>query len=294
MVVNIERSIIKKYRKEIWSNFVKAVKKYEMICEGDKICVCVSGGKDSILLAKCLQEIQRHGEISFELKFMLADPGYDISTLAVVEQNAEVMRIPLERFQTHIFDIVKQVDGDPCYLCARMRRGHLYSGAKDLGCNKIALGHHQDDVIETIMLNLFYGAETKTMMPKLRSRNFEGMELIRPLYHVKEESIIAWRNYNNLKFINCACPLNDACEIDGVDESLEFAKKVLNSHILGTRPILQTGKRKEIKNLLKILNTINPEIKQNIFNGLENINLDAVVGYRSGGERKSFLDNYQE
>lgn len=270
---NIERSIIKKYRKEIWSNFIRAIKDYEMVQEGDVICVCVSGGKDSMLLAKCFQELKRHGKVNFDIKFMLMDPGYDQGNLSIVIDNAKRLGIDLDRFESHIFEIVSQIEDGPCYLCARMRRGHLYSGAKGLGCNKIALGHHNDDVIETIMLNLCYGAEVKTMMPKLRSQNFEGMELIRPLYYVREESIISWRNHNNLTFINCACPLSDACELDA-----------------GSTP--KIGKRKEMKNLLATINELNPDIKQNIFKSLDNVNLDTVVSYRTKGQRKNFLDIY--
>ena len=293
-LIDIERSIIKKYRKEVWSPVIKALKDYEMIQNGDCVCVCISGGKDSMLLAKCLQELQRHGQTNFELKFMLADPGYDKENLDIVIKNAQDLGIPLERIESHIFEIVSQVKEGPCYLCARMRRGHLYSGARMLGCNKIALGHHNDDVVETIMLNLFYGSEVKTMMPKLKSQNFNGMELVRPLYYVKEQSIINWRDYNNLTFINCACPLNDACEIAGFDESKAFAQEVLTSHVLGQKPKLNMGKRKEIKNLLKLIDTINPEIKQNIFKSLDNVNLDTVVAYRTKGERIGFLDKYVE
>ena len=274
-LVNIERSIIKKYRKPIWSKVIKALKDFEMIEEGDNICVCVSGGKDSMLLAKCLQELQKHGQVKFELKFMLMDPGYDSTNLDVVIKNAKNLGIDLERFESGIFEVVSQIEEGPCYLCARMRRGFLYSGAKSLGCNKIALGHHNDDVIETIMLNLCYGSEVKTMMPKLHSQNFDDMELIRPLYYVNEADIIAWKDYNNLTFINCACPLNDACDLEMGQTS-------------------KIGKRKEMKNLLKSMNELNPDIKKNIFNSLSNVNMDTVVGYRKGGERYSFLDTYRK
>ena len=275
-IINIERSIIKKYRKPIWSKVIKALKDFEMIEEGDNICVCVSGGKDSMLLAKCLQELQRHGQVNFGLKFMLMDPGYDAINLNVVIENANKLGIPLERFESGIFEVVSKIEEGPCYLCARMRRGYLYSGAKSLGCNKIALGHHNDDVLETIMLNLCYGSEVKTMMPKLHSQNFDDMELIRPMYYVSEEDIISWKNYNNLTFINCACPLNDACDID---MSLNQSDKI--------------GKRKEMKNLLRSINELNPEIKKNIFKSLSNVNMDTVVGYRTGGERISFMDKYK-
>ncbi|MCL1936036.1 MAG: tRNA 2-thiocytidine biosynthesis protein TtcA [Defluviitaleaceae bacterium] len=294
-IIDVERSIIKKYRKEIWSKFIQAIKNYEMVTEGDKICVCVSGGKDSMLLAKLFQELQRHGKVNFEIKFMLMDPGYDKQNLDIVFKNAQNLGIPLERFESHIFEIVKQVDNNPCYLCARMRRGHLYNGARILGCNKIALGHHGDDVIETIMLNLCYGSEIKTMMPKVKSQNFNGMELIRPLYYILEQDIIAWKNYNNLNFINCACPLNDACDIAGQDPSMEWVQGILLGQILGKKPsVNKIGKRTEMKNLLKIINTINPEIKQNIFKSLDNVNLDTVTGYRKNGERFNFLDIYKD
>ena len=272
---NIERSIIKKYRKPIWGKFIKALKDFEMIEAGDNICVCVSGGKDSMLLAKCLQELQKHGQVEFGLKFMLMDPGYDEVNLNVVIANAKKLGIELHRFESGIFEVVSKIEEGPCYLCARMRRGFLYSGAKELGCNKIALGHHNDDVLETIMLNLCYGSEVKTMMPKLHSQNFEGLELIRPLYYVAEEDIISWKNYNHLRFINCACPLNDACEI----ETMEVATD-------------KVGKRKEMKNLLKSIHEKNPDIKKNIFKSLSNVNLDTVVGYRTNGEKISFMDKY--
>ena len=291
-LIHIERSIIKTYRKDIWSPFIRALKNYDMIQPGDRVCVCVSGGKDSMLLAKLLQELQRHGQFAFELTFMLADPGYDQRNLDIVIQNAHDLGIPLQRIESGIFEIVSQIDDGPCYLCARMRRGHLYSGARALGCNKIALGHHNDDVVETILMNLFYGSEVKTMMPKLRSQNFEGMELIRPLYYVNEQSIMNWRDHNKLTFINCACPLNDACEIAGIDEAQVFGQELLASFALGKKPNLNMGKRKESKNLLKLLTHLNPDIKQNILKSLDNVNLDAVVAYRTGGQRVAFLDKY--
>lgn len=272
---NIERSIIKKFRKLIWSKFIKAIKDYEMVKENDKVCVCISGGKDSMLLAKCLQELKKHGKVDFELKFLVTDPGYDKDNLQKVLDNAHLLGIDINVVETHIFEIVQNVEDSPCYLCARMRRGHLYSSAKELGCNKIALGHHQDDVIETIMLNLCYGSEIKTMMPKLHSSNFEGMELIRPLYYIGEKDIIAWKNTNSLTFINCACPLNDACDLDE-----------------GSLP--KIGKRREMKNLLKTIDEINPEIKQSIFRSLENVNIEAVIGYRKAGKRHNFMDDYEK
>ena len=227
----IERSIIKKYRKEIWSRFTKAVKDYELINENDKIMVCISGGKDSFLLAKCIQELERHGKVKFEAHYVVMDPGYNDYNRQYIIDNAKLLNIPIEIFNTDIFDVVSTVDSkSPCYLCAKMRRGHLYNKAKELGCNKIALGHHFDDVIETTLLSMFYGSEVKTMLPKLHSTNFEGLELIRPLYMVKEADIISWRDSNDLVFINCACRFTEGCSLinDG------------------------TSKRKEIKELIKI------------------------------------------
>ena len=271
----IERSIIKKFRKPIWSKFVKAIKDFEMIEEGDRICVCISGGKDSMLLAKCFQELQKHGKINFELEFLVTDPGYDKTNLGRVLDNARLLGIDINMFETHIFEIVSKVETGPCYLCARMRRGHLYAGGQKLGCNKIALGHHQDDVIETIMLNLCYGSEVKTMMPKLHSTNFEKMQLIRPLYYIEEKDIISWKDYNSLTFINCACPLNDTCDLDEGE-------------------VPKIGKRREMKNLLKTIDKVNPEIKQNIFRSLENVNMEAVVGYRKEKKRYTFMDSYDK
>ncbi|MDE5538867.1 MAG: tRNA 2-thiocytidine biosynthesis protein TtcA, partial [Bacilli bacterium] len=234
----IERSIIKKYRKGIWGKFVKAVQDYELIQENDKIMVCISGGKDSFLLAKCVQEIARHGKIHFDAKFVVMDPGYNKLNRELIEENAKILNVPIEIFETDIFDVVKTIDTKrSCYLCARMRRGHLYNKAKELGCNKIALGHHFDDVIETTLLSMFYGAEIKTMMPKLHSDNFEGLELIRPMYLIKEANIISWAKTNDLKFINCACRFTESCAIDD-----------------------STSKRKEIKNLINNLRKVNEDI----------------------------------
>ena len=232
----IERSIIKKYRKDIWSKFVKAVQEYELIHEGDNIMVCISGGKDSFLLAKCVQELQKHGKFPFDVHYVVMDPGYNEYNKDFILDNAKLLNVPIEMFESDIFDVVASVDSkSPCYLCARMRRGYLYSKAKELGCNKIALGHHFDDVIETTLLSMFYGSEIKTMMPKLHSDNFEGIELIRPLYLVKEEDIISWKNFNELTFINCACRFTEGCSLinDG------------------------SSKRKEIKELIKKLRKIN-------------------------------------
>ena len=269
----IERSIIKKYRKEIWSRFTKAVKDYELINENDKIMVCISGGKDSFLLAKCIQELERHGKVKFEAHYVVMDPGYNDYNRQYIIDNAKLLNIPIEIFNTDIFDVVSTVDSkSPCYLCARMRRGHLYAKAKELGCNKIALGHHFDDVIETTLLSMFYGSEVKTMLPKLHSTNFEGLELIRPLYMVKEADIISWRDSNDLIFINCACRFTEGCSLinDG------------------------TSKRKEIKELIKNLRKVNIDIDNSIFRSMNNINLDCVLGTKKNGEYKSFLDGYED
>lgn len=267
----IERSIIKKYRKEIWSKFVRAVKDYNLIEENDRIMVCISGGKDSFLMAKCIQELNRHGNVKFEAKYVVMDPGYNEYNREYIEDNAKFLGVPIEIFETDIFDVVSTVDSkSPCYLCAKMRRGHLYNHAQKIGCNKIALGHHFDDVIETTLLSMFYGSEIKTMMPKLHSDNYEGLELIRPLYLVKESSIIAWRNSNELSFINCACRFTEGCSLinDG------------------------TSKRKEIKELIKSLKKINPEIDMNIFKSMDNVNLNCVLGTKKDGIYENFLKEY--
>ena len=269
----IERSIIKKYRKDIWSKFVKAVQDYELIKENDNIMVCISGGKDSFLLAKCMQELQRHGKFHFDCHYVVMDPGYNDYNRDFILDNAKTLNVPIEMFQSDIFDVVATIDSkSPCYLCARMRRGYLYSKAKELGCNKIALGHHFDDVIETTLLSMFYGSEIKTMMPKLHSDNFEGLELIRPLYLVKEDDIISWKKANELTFINCACRFTEGCSLinDG------------------------TSKRKEMKELIKNLRKINKEVDHNIFKSLDNVNLNCVLGTKKNGIYKSFLDEYEE
>ena len=269
----IEKSIIKKYRKEIWAKFIEAIKTYELIQDNDKIMVCISGGKDSFLLAKCIQELKRHGKINFEARYVVMDPGYIEYNRKYIEDNARILNIPIEIFESDIFDVVSTIDSkSPCYLCAKMRRGYLYNKAKEIGCNKIALGHHFDDVIETTLLSMFYGAEIKTMMPKLHSDNYEGLELIRPLYLVKEGAIISWRNYNELTFINCACRFTEGCSLinDG------------------------TSKRKEMKELVKKMRQINREIDHNIFKSMDNVNLNCVLGTKKNGEYKSFLDEYNE
>ena len=269
----IERSIIKKYRKEIWSKFVKAVADYKLINENDKVMVCISGGKDSFLLAKCVQELKRHGKFKFDAKFVIMDPGYNKYNRQLIEENAKKLNVDIEIFESDIFDVVDKVAfKSPCYMCARMRRGYLYSKAKELGCNKIALGHHFDDVIETTLLSMFYGSEIKTMMPKLHSENYEGLELIRPMYLIREEDIIRWAKSNELKFINCACRFTEMCAIE--DDS--------------------TSKRKEMKALVKELRKKNKNIDYNIFKSLDNINLNCVLGTKKDGIYKSFLDDYEE
>lgn len=270
----IERSIIKKFRKEIWRGFIKGIKKYELIKENDKIAVCISGGKDSMLLAKLMQELKKHGKFNFELIFLVMNPGYNEINKQNIIRNAKILNIPIEMFETEIFDIVAEIDENPCYLCARMRRGHLYSKAKELGCNKIALGHHFDDVIETILMGMIYGGQVQTMMPKLHSTNFEGMELIRPMYMVKEDAIIAWARYNDLQFIQCACRLTENCNIcdNGGGGS----------------------KRQDIKKLIKKLKKENDNIDKNIFNSVENINLNTIISYHKDDFSYNFLDDYDE
>lgn len=265
----IERSIIKKYRKDIWSKVVKAVIEYELIQENDRIMVCISGGKDSFLLAKCIQELKRHGKVSFDACYVCMNPGYQEKNRDLIMENAKLLNIDLEMFDSDIFEIVSDVDKSPCYLCARMRRGCLYNKAKELGCNKIALGHHFNDVIETTLLSMFYGAEVKTMMPKLHSDNFEGLELIRPLYLVHEEDIIAWKKYHNLTFLNCACRFTE-----------ESAKDDGNS------------KRLEVKKLIKQLKESNENADYNIFKALDNVNVDCILGYKNNKEYHSFLEDY--
>ena len=266
---DIQKSIIKKFRKEIWSKFIKAIKDFGLICEGDNIAVCISGGKDSFLLAKCMQEIKKHGKIDFDVKFICMNPGYNEENLNMIKENANKLNIDLNIFESPIFDIVDKQEKSPCYLCARMRRGYLYNKAKELGCNKIALGHHFDDVVETILLSTFYASDYKTMLPILNSTNFEGMKLIRPLYYVKENDIIRWVNYNNLKFINCAC---------------KFTEK--------NNDVNNNSKRKEIKEFLKELRKVNPNIDNNIMKSTFNVNLNTIIGYTDkNGNYKSFLDN---
>ena len=266
----VERSIVKKYRKTIWNPFVAAVKQYELINAGDKIAVCISGGKDSMLMAKLMQMLQRISDIPFDLVFLVMDPGYNEPNRKMIESNAELLHIPITVFESDIFAVANSVDKSPCYLCARMRRGYLYSKAKELGCNKIALGHHLSDVIETTLIGMFYGSQLQAMMPKLHSQNFEGMELIRPLYCINVEDILAWKRYNNLQFIQCACRFTENCTMEDSGGS----------------------KRQEVKILIRSLKQENPCIEKNIFNSIHSVCLDTFPGYKTGGEKHSFLENY--
>lgn len=268
----VEKSLRKKFRKEIWSKFTKAVNTYELVKPGDKIAVCISGGKDSMLMAKCFQELKLHDKFDFDVKFLVMDPGYSPRNRQVIEENARILNIPITVFESDIFESVYNIEKSPCYLCARMRRGHLYAYAKELGCNKIALGHHYDDVIETILMGMLYGAQVQTMMPKLHSTNFEGMELIRPLYLVREDDIKAWRDYNGLNFIQCACKFTDTCTTCNNEEN--------------------QSKRVEIKELIKKLKQVNPHVESNIFRSVENVNIDTVVAYKQNGVKHNFLDEY--
>ena len=280
--VNIERSIIKEYRKTIWRPFVKGLQEYEMIQDGDRVAVCISGGKDSMLLAKCLQQLKRQSDTKFELEFIVMDPGYQPENRKLIEENAALMNIPVRIFDSDIFDIVVDVDQSPCYLCARMRRGYPYSHAKELGCNKIALGHHFDDVIETILMGILYGGQINTMMPKLHSTNFSGMELIRPLYFVKEEDILAWRDSNHLHFLQCACRFTEQ-----IAKERAAAGEAVNGG-----DIVHTSKRQEMKELIARLRKNSPFIDANIMKSVENINLDACLGYVQKGVRHHFLETY--
>ena len=267
-----ERSIIKKFKKTVWRPFTKAINAYEMIQDGDKIAVCISGGKDSMLMAKLFQELERHGKKNFEVVFLVMNPGYNEVNYQTILNNAKMLNIPITVFRTEIFDTVVDITDSPCYLCARMRRGYLYSKARELGCNKIALGHHFDDVIETIVMGMLYGAQIQTMMPKLHSTNFEGMELIRPLYLVREDAIKAWRDYNDLRFIQCACKFTDTCTTCNNEEN--------------------QSKRMETKELIARLKKVNPYVEGNIFKSVENVNLDTIVAYKQKGVKHHFLDEY--
>lgn len=269
---DIERSIIVRFRKEIWRLFTKAVDDYKLINENDVIAVCISGGKDSFLMAKCIEELQKHGKVKFDVKYIVMDPGYTKEVRKKISKNAAKLNIPIDMFESDIFKVSEKLSKEhPCYMCARMRRGALYAYAKKLGCNKIALGHHFDDVIETTMLSMLYAGEIKTMMPKVKSDNFKGMELIRPLYYVHEDDIKAWARYNHLEFINCAC------------------KFTLENDTYG-----QTSKRKEIKTLIKSLKENNKVVDKNIFKSVQNVNLNTVLEYKKDGIRYNFMDFYED
>ena len=271
---NVEQSLRKTYKKRIWSKFCRAINTYELVKPGDKIAVCISGGKDSMLMAKLFQELKRHNKFEFEVKYLVMDPGYNEANRHIIEENARRLNIPVTFVESNIFDAVYEIENSPCYLCARMRRGHLYAYAKELGCNKIALGHHYDDVIETILMGMLYGGQVQTMMPKLHSTNFEGMELIRPLYLIREDDIKSWRDYNDLHFIQCACKFTDTCTTCNNEEN--------------------RSKRVEIKELIRTLKQKNPFVEGNIFKSVENVNLDTVVEYKTGGVRHNFLERYDQ
>ena len=270
---DIEQSIRKKFHKQLFTRFAKGINAYDMILPGDKIAVCISGGKDSMLMAKLFQELKKHNKFPFELVFLVMDPGYKEDNRKMIEFNAAMMGVPIQIFGSEIFDAVYDIEKSPCYLCARMRRGYLYSHAKELGCNKIALGHHYDDVIETILMGMLYGGQIQTMMPKLHSTNFEGMELIRPMYLVREEDIIHWRDYNRLMFLQCACRFTEHAQYVNEDG-------------------VATSKRQEIKHLIRNLREINPFIEGNIFKSVENVNLSTIIAYKKDGVRHHVLDTY--
>lgn len=270
----VEQSIRKKFRVSLMSPFIRALKEYKLVGEGDRVAVCISGGKDSMLMAKLFQELHRYSDVNFDLKFLVMDPGYNAENRRVIEENARRLNVPIEIFESNIFESVYTVEKSPCYLCARMRRGYLYSFAKRLGCNKIALGHHYDDVIETILMGMLYGAQIQTMMPKLRSTNFEGMELIRPMYFIREDDIKAWRDYNDLHFIQCACRFTDICTTcnNGQNHS----------------------KRQEAKELIRTLKKTNPNVEKCIFKSVENVSLETILAYKKNGVKHFFLDDYDE
>ena len=267
----VERSINKKFRKGIWNKFIEGVRNYELIKPNDKIAVCMSGGKDSMLLAKLMQELKRHSDIPFELEFVVMDPGYSPKNREKIISNAELLRVPIRIYDTNIFASVEHIEKSPCYICARMRRGYLYRFAQELGCNKIALGHHYNDVIETVLMGLLYGGQYQTMMPKLHSTNFPGMELIRPMYCVGEDDIIAWRNYNELEFLQCAC---------------RFTEKIADENAV------MESKRQEMKRLINSMKKEYPQVEANIFKSTHNVNLNTVIGYSKDGNHTNFLDEY--
>ena len=270
----VEQSIITTYRKTIWSRFIQAINEYKLIEDGDKIAVCISGGKDSMLMAKCFQELKKHGNDNFEVVYLCMNPGYNEKNKEKIIENAKLLNVPIQMFETNIFNVVTRIDNNPCYICARMRRGYLYNKARELGCNKIALGHHFDDVIETILMGMLYGSQVQTMMPKLHSTFHKGMELIRPMYFVNEADILAWKNKNNLDFLQCACKFTE-----------EYTR---------TNNKEGESKRKEVKDLIANLRKINPKVDINIFRSVENVNLDTIISYRRGEEFHHFLDDYEE
>lgn len=267
----VERSINKKFHKGIWSRFTAAINDYELISEGDKIAVCISGGKDSMLMAKLFQELKRHNKFPFEVEYIVMDPGYSEPNRRQIEENAKMLNVPVTIFESNIFDSVFHIEKSPCYLCARMRRGYLYNQAKNMGCNKIALGHHYDDVIETILMGMLYGGQVQTMMPKLHSTNFEGMELIRPMYLIREDEIKRWRDYNGLTFLNCACKFTEQCAVN---------------------PMENLSKRIEIKTMIRELKKTNPQVESNIFKSVQNVNIDTVIGYKKDSVKHNFLEFY--
>ena len=268
---SVEHSIITKYKKTLFHRFIGAVKDYELISQGDKIAVCISGGKDSMLLAKLMQELSRHGDYPLDMEFIVMNPGYAPQNLQKIIDNSKILGIPIKIFETDIFNSVFHIEKNPCYLCARMRRGHLYKYAQSLGCNKIALGHHFDDVVETILMGMLYGAQIQTMMPRIKSTNFDGMELIRPMYYIREKDIISWRNYNKLEFLQCAC---------------RFTEQNANLDSTGT------SKRQEVKNLIKEMKKVNPQVDINIFRSVERVNLSTIIGYYNEDEEHNFLEKF--
>lgn len=270
----VEKSIRKRFHKELFSKFARAINDYELVQENDRIAVCISGGKDSMLMAKLFQELKRHNKFPFELTFLVMDPGYNPANRQMIEYNARILNVPVTIFQSEIFDAVYDVEKSPCYLCARMRRGYLYSKAQELGCNKIALGHHFDDVIETILMGMLYGGQVQTMMPKLHSTNFQGMELIRPLYLIREDSIKHWRDYNHLRFLQCACRFTEDSAVSKNSDGSELSKRM------------------EVKKLIAEMKKSNPFVENNIFKSVENVNLSTIIAYKEQGVRHHFLDQY--
>jgi len=271
---SIEKSIKKKFRGSIWCRFTKGINDYQLVNKDDKIAVCISGGKDSMLMAKLFQQLKKHNKFPFELVFLVMDPGYNTINRHKILNNLKILNIEATIFETQIFDSVENIDKSPCYLCARMRRGYLYRKAQEMGCNKIALGHHYDDVIETILMGMLYGGQIQTMMPKLHSNNFENMELIRPMYLVREKAIIHWKLYNDLEFIQCACRFTENCMISDNEGG--------------------GSKRQEMKTLIKKFNSVSPYIEQNIFKSVENVNLNTIIAYKQDGEKHHFLDEYDD